>query len=179
MAETRTWQARGKGYAADQVAGVQLLHLRTYRQGAASVSSAIDIELPTEPNVMAGHAIRTMWLAPEEWLIAHSGEISLGEWEATLQGRDILYLLNDVSDGYAVFDVSGEAARDVIAHGCSLDLHPSVFGADRCARTLFAGSQALIHGGPATFRLFVDPGLDWFVREWFAQHANAPLGSLP
>jgi sarcosine oxidase subunit gamma len=181
MAKARLWQAIGEGFKVSQIAGLRLLQIQLSGGDFHSCATAIGIELPSEPNVITGSTPRAMWLAPGEWLIAHFGEIQPDEWDLRLQPQNILYILNDVSDGYAVFDISGPAARDLIAHGCSLDLHPSVFGADRCARTVFADSPVLISTGstPSIFRVFADPGLEWFLRDWFEQHTHTPLGSLP
>ncbi|MEJ1968667.1 MAG: sarcosine oxidase subunit gamma family protein [Rhizomicrobium sp.] len=181
MADTQIWAISGEGFEVTQRTGVRLSQLQVFADDPASLADALGMRLPTEPNTTVGEETCAMWLAPREWLIDLAGDIRPDEWDARLRARGILYLLNGVDDGYAVFDIGGEASRDVIAHGCSLDLHPAKFGANRCARTLFAGSPSLLRrkSRPSTFRLFADPGLEWFLRDWFAQRSRMPSGTLP
>ena len=41
--------------------------------------------------------------------------------------------------------MSGAGARDLLAAGCGLDLHPRVFGPGRCAQTLLARVPVVLH----------------------------------
>jgi sarcosine oxidase subunit gamma len=44
----------------------------------------------------------------------------------------------DLSAARTTVLVAGDRARDLLAHGCALDLHPSRFPAGRCAQTMLA-----------------------------------------
>ncbi|MEN8917520.1 MAG: sarcosine oxidase subunit gamma family protein, partial [Octadecabacter sp.] len=48
------------------------------------------------------------------------------------------FLAVDVSDARAVFTVSGDGARDVLARLCPVDLHPDSFGLGQVRRTRMA-----------------------------------------
>ena len=76
--------------------------------------------------------------------------------------------ITDVTDGRVAFRVAGPSARDVLAKGCPLDLHPRAFPPGRCAQSLLAKASVLIH--------LVDddpergPSFDVYVARSFAQY---------
>jgi sarcosine oxidase, subunit gamma len=102
--------------------------------------------LPTAPNtfVEAG-GVRSCWLGPNEWLLVCEGEKKaalLAALQSSLQG--IFSALTDVSSAQTVLVLSGPRARDVLAQGCPLDLHPRAFGPGRCAQSYLARAGVLI-----------------------------------
>jgi sarcosine oxidase subunit gamma len=109
---------------------------------------------PVEPNTAAGDAL---WLGPDEWLV-------VGGREADYSGADAAV---DVSAAFAVLELTGEDARDVLAQGCSLDLRPSAFGPASCAQTLLARADVILHcTAEETFRIFVRPSFAPYLRTW-------------
>ena len=102
-------------------------------------------ELPLTPNTWSGNdEVRVLWLGPDEWLIITTGVAQ--EWmdaiRANNEGRFIA--LTEVSGGQTVLRLSGERLRDVLAKGCTLDLHPRAFSVGQCA-------QSNLGKAPATF----------------------------
>ena len=65
--------------------------------------------------------------APGQWLAVVEGKAALGLLAKLAAGLKGLATIIDQSDGKAVLRISGPRARDTLAKGCSLDLHPSVF----------------------------------------------------
>ena len=106
---------------------------------AAGVGSVLGVSLPTEPNTVTETGVcQISWVGPDEWLIytADGAQTPLQERLRTaLEG--IHSAVVDVSDYYTIIRISGVRARDVLAKGCPLDLHPRVFGPGRCAGSLF------------------------------------------
>jgi sarcosine oxidase subunit gamma len=97
------------------------------------------IPLPLAPNRVAmASGLRVLWLGPDEWLVIAEGAAPdlLPRLEHALARRRAA--LTDLSSSRAIIDISGPAARELIATGCGLDLHPRVFGPGCCAQTLFA-----------------------------------------
>lgn len=87
---------------------------------------------------------RIFWMGPSEWLVWTSErEALLSALGDGLSGAHSA--LADVSDYYAVLRLSGGLAREVLAHGCPLDLDESVFGAGSCAQTRFRAAAILLH----------------------------------
>lgn len=132
----------------------------------AAVESVIGGKLPADPNTstFAGTSILT-WVGPDEWLVftADGAEQKmLAALRQALAGKHAAVV--DVSDYYTVIRVAGERARDVLAKGCPLDLHPSVFKTGNCAGSLY---------NKATIRLLqMDdaPTYDIMVRWTFADY---------
>jgi sarcosine oxidase, subunit gamma len=118
---------------------VAMIDLRVDSDGPAAsrASAVLGVELPTTPSTYGSDdTITAIWMGPDEWLIA-AGTRSAAELEAQLRVP--------VGDGGAAIDVSaqrttlrlsGPDAREVLAKGCSLDLHPKVFTKGTAAQTM-------------------------------------------
>lgn len=106
---------------------------------SAAVESVVGGKLPTVPNTstFAGTSIIT-WVGPDEWLI-FTADGAEGKMQSALREAlaGVHSAVVDVSDYYTVIRVSGARARDVLAKGCPLDLHPSVFQTGNCAGSLY------------------------------------------
>lgn len=145
------------------------LNVRLDPKGPAAdaVELALGIPLPLEPNtsVRAGE-LAALWLGPDEWLIVGPAGTQ-HELEARLRAAT-----GDEADQATIVDVSaqrttllvaGPSARDLLSHGCSLDLHPHSFGSGRCAQTTLARAQVVL-----VPRDEVKPGFWVLVRSSFA-----------
>ena len=114
---------------------------------------------------------RIFWLGPSEWLIWTSGrEELLSALDGGLSGLHSAAV--DVSDYYAVLRVSGDLAREVLAHGCPLDLEGDGFGVGSCAQTRFRSAAILIY--------FADdaPTFDIQVRWSYAEYLRRYLAEV-
>jgi sarcosine oxidase, subunit gamma len=121
---------------------------------------------PTEPNTTAGDVL---WLGPDEWLVLGGREEDYPNAAAVV----------DVSASRVCFELSGDDVEDVLAQGCTLDLHPSVFEVGRCAQTLLAQTQVILHRtDPARFRLLVRPSYAPYLRMWIEDALTSPRSSL-
>jgi sarcosine oxidase subunit gamma len=121
---------------------------------------------PTEPNTAAGDVL---WLGPDEWLVVGGREADYPDAAAAV----------DVSAARICFELAGDDAEDVLAQGCSLDLHPSVFAPGRCAQTLLANTQVILQRpGAETFRIFVRPSYANHLRAWLEDALTSPRSSL-
>ena len=115
-------------------------------QFTLALHSVTGLSLPTEANsfTMAGE-LACLWLGPDEWLILGPGG---GELELAARLRAALgsthAAITDVSESRTTILVAGPRARDLLAKGTSIDLHPSKFGPGRCAQTGFAGANIIL-----------------------------------
>ncbi|SDD23016.1 sarcosine oxidase subunit gamma [Geodermatophilus telluris] len=120
--------------AAEPYVAMVDVRLGTVGPGA---STALGVDLPTAPNtwVPAG-AGRAVWLGPDEWLLT-----SPTEAPEELEGRVRAAVVGlggsatDVSAQRIGLRLAGARVRDVLARGCSIDLHPRVFGRGSSAQT--------------------------------------------
>lgn len=121
---------------------------------------------PTEPNTSAGDVL---WLGADEWLVVGGREADYPDAAAAV----------DVSANRVCFELSGEDVEDVLAQGCTLDLHLSVFAPGRCAQTLLAKAQVILHRtGDERFRIFVRPSFAPYLRAWIEDALTSPRSSL-
>ena len=132
-----------------------------------AVVSVLGLEPVVEPlTAVRRRDVSMLWLGPDEWLVV-TPDRRLARIERAL--RDALdghhAGLTDVSHGRSVLVLAGPDARTVLAKGCSLDLHPRVFGPGRCAQSMLAKCQALIHQTTDA------PEFEIHVQRSFAQYA--------
>jgi sarcosine oxidase subunit gamma len=122
--------------------GLAIVNLRgngeeeAFRRAAAS---ALGVALPTRPcTANEGRALRVLWAGPDDWFIVgpkgHADALATRLRES-LAGQH--HAVTDVSSGYSVLHLSGTPARDVLAQGCPLDLHPRAFARGACAGSHF------------------------------------------
>ncbi|MFG3019552.1 sarcosine oxidase subunit gamma [Streptomyces sp. NPDC048254] len=113
---------------------------------ADAVGLALGLQLPLEPDTVV-HAgeVTAVWLGPDEWLVVGrpGTERDLESRIRTAAGDEPL-AATDVSAQRTTLLVGGPRARDLLAHGCALDLHPRAFGPGRCAQTTLARTQVVL-----------------------------------
>ena len=113
-----------------------------------AVSDITGLRPSKETNVVTGGPgfPRLLWLGPEEWLLVtedeESGRIMLGLTNS-FKGRYVQVV--DNSDAYAIVGVTGASARNILAKGCTLDLHERVFRSGCSTRTLLGQVQVILH----------------------------------
>ncbi|PZT71304.1 sarcosine oxidase subunit gamma [Streptomyces sp. SW4] len=155
------------------------LTLRLDAKGAAAeaVGLALDLPLPLQPNtvVRAGEST-ALWLGPDEWLL-----VGPPGAERDLEGRireaagDAFVSVTDVSAQRTTVLVSGPRARDLLAHGCSLDLHPRAFGPGRCAQTTLSRAQVVLVARDepkAGFWVLVRSSFAGYLADWLLDAAT-------
>ena len=112
----------------------------------SAVEGELGIPLPLQANTISHkHDLVIAWLGPDEWLLIANPETGLvikPQLERSLSGLHCS--LNDLSGGQTIISVSGPRSLDVLAKGCTLDLHPRVFGPSQCAQSHLAKSSVLI-----------------------------------
>ncbi|SHN75654.1 sarcosine oxidase subunit gamma [Geodermatophilus obscurus] len=103
----------------------------------AQTSAALGADLPTAPNTWApAGSGRAVWLGPDEWLLTSTTEAP-EELEARVRAAVVPLggSATDVSAQRIGLRLTGARVRDVLAKGCSVDLHPRVFGRGSSAQT--------------------------------------------
>ena len=142
---------------------IALVDLRGNPQHAeflASAHTALGCALPLAPNTAArGADCNVLWLGPDAWLLVGADAGTINERLPMARG-----FLTDVSHGRAALRISGPHARELLAKGCSIDLHPRVFQAGHCAQTSLAHVGVLLHLPDA------GGGFDLYCARSYAQH---------
>ena len=135
--------------------------------GFTSAAAAIlGLALPMEANTVAVNgALMALWLGPDEWLVVTSPNAQTRLSESLEAALHCMHAaVTDVTGGQTVITLGGPRARDVLAKGCPLDLHPSVFKPGDCAQTLVGKANVAI-------RCVDDsPAFELIVRRSFAEY---------
>lgn len=137
-------------------------------------ANALGAALPFTPNVFArGEAATAYWLGPGEWLLATpDGSESALEERLRQALAGCRSAVVDVSGAYALFELGGQNAEEVLRKSSPYDFHPAVFAPPRCAQTVFAKTHALIAARPdRCFELIVRASYADYVRAWLAAAA--------
>ena len=134
-------------------------------------------ELPEPPGRVAQVRGRTaLWLGPDEWLVV-GGDGEQGKIQRAF--ADALSVV-DVSGQRTTLELRGPKAREVLAKGCSLDLHPWRFSAGRCAQTLLARADVVLWqvDDEPGYRLLVGCSFAPYLVEWLVD-AMAEYEEVP
>jgi len=98
------------------------------------ISKTLGLALPEQPcTCVENKTLRILWIGPDEWQILSTQQEASALENAlrqTLAGHH--FAVTDVSSNYQIMQLSGQAAREVLAQGCPLDLHPRVFQPGQC-----------------------------------------------
>lgn len=129
--------------------------------------------LPLVPNTFAQSGETYLcWLGPNEWLLLCDAERKDGLLLA-LQGalRGLHFALTDVSSSQTVLTLAGPRARDLLAQGCPLDLHPRAFAPGRCAQSYLARAAiVLLQTAPTpAFELIVRRSFTPYLWRWLTK----------
>ena len=134
------------------------------------------IPLPLTPNrVAATGALRVLWLGPDEWLVTADGDAPdlLPRLERAVADRRAA--VTDLSSSRVIIEVRGSGARELLAAGCGLDLHPRVFAPGQCAQTLLARVPVILDQldeAPPHYRVLVRrSNASWLV-DWMIDAAE-------
>jgi len=145
-----------------------------------ALERALECSLPRRANTfqLAAAGLKVLWLGPDEWLVVAE------------QGREAVLadaLRRAVGDGFAtvvelgcgqtVIEIAGARAREVIAKGCPLDLHPRAFGPGNCAQSRWARTLvtlAQVDDAP-TFELIVRRSFADYLWQWLVDACPHPV----
>ena len=113
---------------------------------ANPTEEVLKLSLPVQPNTVSHRQdLMAAWLAPDEWLLIAGADVGKS-LKLDLDSRlaHCHYALNDLSGGQTMISISGPQSLDLLAKGCTLDLHPRVFGAGQCAQSHLAKASVTI-----------------------------------
>ncbi len=147
----------------------------------ADATTVAGMPLPTAPNTWTPTADgRLVWLGPDEWLLTSTGTAPhLLEEELREQLRPVGGTAVDVSAQRIGLRISGARAREVLAKGCSIDLHPRAFPAGQSAQTtLGLAGVVLLSLGEDGFAVLVRSSFAGYLATWLldASLEYVPLG---
>jgi len=130
----------------------------------------LGFDLPLSPNTVNRKDRRAaLWLGPEEWLLVAASDDTDLEGDLRKLLGNSHYAITEVSESRAVFGLSVNRARDLLAKGCAIDLHEKVFAVDACASTILAHCHVTVHRQPDDDRS--QAVFDLYFHRSFAEYA--------
>ena len=148
-------------------------------EAGKAVSTGLGFPLPTANTFTSGSTafgdVQVLWMGPDEFLIVSPEgtdvdvRAGIDSW---LGGRWVAVV--DVSAQRTTVTFSGRHARDVLAHGCSADLHRRVAPTGTCITTLLAQTGVVLQvldAEAGDFQLLVRSSFAGYFATWIADAA--------
>lgn len=165
------WHKGRQGHA-DGMAGVRVVErsdvavasIAARKGQAAALATKIEartgLVLPVTPRLVAADHLSFTWTAPGQWVAMADGEEGMAFADELVADLGSLAAITDQTDGRTILRLSGTHVREMLAKGCMLDLHDTVFKVGDTAVTPIALITAQItrlgdEGGVAAFELAV------------------------
>ena len=139
----------GRQVNLDEAPLMDMLNLRGNPADAgfgSAVHTATGLALPLAANTASlGTDRQLLWLGPDEWLL----QCPIGQGAAletalrqALAGQH--FAVVNVGHGNTVLRIQGPGAADLLARGCPLDFHASVFATGQVAQSHISRANATI-----------------------------------
>lgn len=133
--------------------------------------------LPTAPStVVAASESTVIWLGPDDFLVRST---RLAAEELELRLREVVSgnggAAVDVSAQRTTLRLRGAHARDVLAKGCAIDLHPKVFGPGAAVQTMLARANVILiplADNGTDYRILVRSSFAGYLAEWLLDAAG-------
>jgi sarcosine oxidase subunit gamma len=141
----------------------------------AAMGSALGVAFPSVPCTFSAGTgpfgdVEVLWLGPDEFLVVASPGLQV-EIEEVLRAALGSHRgsVVDTSAQRTTVVLEGPHVRDVLAHGCSVDLHPSSAPTGTCVQTLLARTGIVLQvTGADTFTVLVRSSFAEYLAAWLS-----------
>jgi heterotetrameric sarcosine oxidase gamma subunit len=139
------------------------------------ITAAVGITPDSKPNrAAASERTTVLWVGPGRWLVVEAERpgINLEDMLRSALPATQAALI-DLGSSRTVLRIVGPSARDLLAKGCAIDLHPRVFAAGACAQSLLGHVAMLVHAvdDAPSFDIYVARSFGLTVWEWLTESA--------
>lgn len=145
---------------------------------AAAAEKSLGQRLPETPNTVSNGVHDIFWLGPSEWLILSKlSGVSKTITDLECAFGDMHVAVNDLSGGQIALSITGESVRELLARGCTLDLHPREFRPGMCAQSGLAKATVLLAlpRKDEKFLLVVRRSFADYLMRWLIDAANGAV----
>ena len=104
---------------------------------ANGINTTLGLSLPGVNEFAHAGPNRLVWAGPDDWFSIGMTDTQAPTCRALRSVLNDEHAVTDVTGGYCLITVSGPQARDILASGCPLDLHPTVFKPGMAASSHF------------------------------------------
>ncbi|MFD4676025.1 sarcosine oxidase subunit gamma [Lentzea sp. NPDC058450] len=147
----------------------------------AAMGDALGVRFPSVPCTFTSGtgefgAVEVLWLGPDEFLVTASPDLQIAI-EEVLRGalENVRGSVVDTSAQRTTVVLQGPRARDVLAHGCSVDLHPASAPRGTCVQTLLARTGIVLQVNDDGFTILVRSSFAEYFAAWLADAATEYL----
>ena len=143
----------------------------------ARAGGALGVAFPSDPCTFTRGSgpfgdVEVLWLGPDEFLVVAGSaqRAPLAEALSTAIGSARGAVV-DTSAQRTALALSGPHSRDVLAHGCSIDLHPSAAPTGTCVQTLLAKAGVVLQvddAGSGAFTVLVRSSFAGYLAAWLS-----------
>lgn len=134
----------------------------------SAVAEILGVAWPQKTSTVTHGRVDIICVGPTDWLVLAADPNTtrwLNRLRAAFQGST--FRSTNVSQALVRIEIDGPEIRDLLAKGCSLDLHPPLFPPGRSARTRFAGMPVILRcTGTCSFELIVTQSYTDFLLSW-------------
>jgi sarcosine oxidase subunit gamma len=158
-----------------------LIEVAPYRerlQVLKALAARRGLTLPAPGRVAGARDTLMLCVRPQRWLFlspSTAAGLAATHWQEASAG---VAAALDLSSALLALHVAGPKARDALARGCRLDLHPAAFPSGTTAATLIAQVSAIIAALPSGFLLLTPATTGRHFRDWLSAAAR-PFGFAP
>jgi sarcosine oxidase, subunit gamma len=142
----------------------------------AAVETALRAALPqTNRTIACADSGVALWLGPDEFLIVtEPGEEAPLATTLSAALRGLRGAVVDISDSRTIVALSGKRARDLLAKGSGLDLHPRSFAPGQCAQSFLAKVKIALHqlDDTPSYHIIVERSVAEYLFLWLADAAR-------
>ena len=157
---------------------VEIAALRGRGAELQTIARGRGLSLPALGRASVAAEQLALCVRPERWLLLSppaAPGVSARHWHSACVGVGAAV---DLSGGLTALQLSGPAARDVLARGCRLDLDADAFTLNAAAATLMAQVSVILAALPSGLLLLTPASTAQHMREWLAASAQ-PFGLAP
>jgi sarcosine oxidase subunit gamma len=111
--------------------------------------------------------VDVLWLGPDEWLVVGppgAAERLIAQLRSAIGAGHASVV--DVSAQRTTLALSGPRVRELLAHGCAIDLHPRSFPVGRCVQTELAHAPVVLLRRDSDFRVLVRASYAAHLADW-------------
>jgi heterotetrameric sarcosine oxidase gamma subunit len=168
----------GPGIVLAERRGLAMVQVAAIGGETEATRRGITTAVGLTPDAQSNRAVSSgrttaLWVGPGRWLIVEP-ERADANLESLLRSAlpASQAALIDLGSSRTVLRVSGPRARDLLAKGCSIDLHPRAFPAGACAQSLLGHVAMLVHAvDDATLDVYVARSFGLTVWEFLTESA--------
>jgi sarcosine oxidase subunit gamma len=135
---------------------------------ASAVQQTLGVNIPaTSPGTAKSDDLTALWMGPDRWWLVADGPVlpSVNELHQKLTAFNAAVV--EVGDAFVTVKIAGPKSRDVLAKGCTIDLHPRAFKTGSVVQTNLAKAQiALYQLDETTYQIFARRSFAEYLWTW-------------